>query len=181
VPPGGTFVQPSTSKASLLAFRCAPGVIPYLASDAHASNTLLVDTIVTHSEIAGAVTLHGSASGSVQVTAHVDGRVVASGVVPFNQSKASIPLSLTGLAPRSAPYALECTATTGGQTFAASGNLTYLPNPKHGSATKRDLKSGALLAKKADGTGVYEPVFPVGWYVLAKADGMFTSFPNLTN
>jgi len=51
------------------------------------------------------------------------------------------------------------------QTFEASAALYYLPNPSEGSVTKMDLRTGALLAKPANGSGGnYEAVFPIGFY-----------------
>lgn len=62
---------------------------------------------------------------------------------------------------------MTCTATLSGQTFTASGLLTYLPNPPSsiGSVTKMDLRTGALLARPANGNGGnFAPVFPIGFY-----------------
>ena len=51
------------------------------------------------------------------------------------------------------------------QTFEASAALYYLPDPSVGSVTKMDLRTGALLAKPANGSGGnYEAVFPIGFY-----------------
>jgi hypothetical protein len=51
------------------------------------------------------------------------------------------------------------------QTFEATAALFYLPDPSQGSVTKMDLRTGALLAKPANGSGGnYEPVFPIGFY-----------------
>jgi hypothetical protein len=51
------------------------------------------------------------------------------------------------------------------QTFEANTELSYLPNPAQGSVTKMDLRTGALLAKPANGSeGNYATVFPIGFY-----------------
>jgi predicted ATP-grasp superfamily ATP-dependent carboligase len=51
------------------------------------------------------------------------------------------------------------------QTFEATAQVYYLPNPSEGSVTKMDLRTGALLAKPANGSGGdYETVFPIGFY-----------------
>jgi hypothetical protein len=43
--------------------------------------------------------------------------------------------------------------------------LSYLPNPTNSSVTKMDLRTGALLAKPADGSdGEYESFFPIGFF-----------------
>ena len=52
------------------------------------------------------------------------------------------------------------------QTYETSASLFYLPNPSQGSITKMDLRTGALMAKPANGTGNYDTVFPVGFYTL---------------
>lgn len=62
---------------------------------------------------------------------------------------------------------MTCTATLSDQKFTASGMLTYLPDPPSdiGSVTKMDLRTGALLARPANGNGGdFAPVLPVGFY-----------------
>lgn len=167
VSPGGNFVNPVTSSASLLAFRCSPGLKPYLESDiSSSSNTILVDIIVTHQQIAGTSALpSGSLPNTVTVQATTNGKVVASGSVPLNATKYELSLSLSGLTPSVTPYTLQCSTTVGSQTFKASSPLSVLPNPTGGSAVKMDLKTGALLAKPATGqSGDYKPVFSLGYY-----------------
>jgi hypothetical protein len=139
-------------------------VVPYLPSDASAGGTLLVDAFVTHSQLAGATTLKNTAASSYHVTATAGGVKVASGSVPANATKYTIPLSLKGLSTGLSPLDLECTLTTNWQIFTAKSQLSYLPDNKNGSTTKRDLKTGALLARGTDGKGPYAPVFPVGFY-----------------
>jgi hypothetical protein len=139
-------------------------VVPYLPSDAHAGGTLLVDALVTHAAIAGAAPLHAPATTEYTVTARVGGVQVAAGRVPANATKFSLPLALHGLRPSTSPAALECTLKAGAQSFAANTTLAYLPENAHGSVTKRDLKTGAILARGTDGKGPFAPVFPVGFY-----------------
>lgn len=51
------------------------------------------------------------------------------------------------------------------QIFEATAALYYLPNPTQGSTTKMDLRTGALLAKPANGSeGNYDTIFPIGFY-----------------
>jgi hypothetical protein len=136
--------------------------VPYLASDA--SGTLLVDAITTHERIAGAAPLHDTSAPAYTVTAHAGGVLVAEGIVPANASKFALPLSFHGLHPSMTPADLECSLLAGGQTFAASSKLAYMPENTHGSTTKRDLKTGGLLARGTDGKGPWAPVLPVGFY-----------------
>ncbi|KAF7798797.1 hypothetical protein EIP86_010022 [Pleurotus ostreatoroseus] len=174
VPPGGQFPIPATSSTPLLAFRCAPAIRPYLPEDAAELASIIVDTPVTHSAIAGAVPVtlptHGGAT-SLTVTVSHDGRTLAEGRVPLNASKVELPFSLRGLSPQKEAFNLTCTATldnaeTKTQKFTTSAALSFLPDPPAGrSVTKMDLRSGALLAKPATGKGGnYEAVFPIGFY-----------------
>jgi hypothetical protein len=60
---------------------------------------------------------------------------------------------------------IHATRDMDAQTFEATAALFYLPNPSEGSVTKMDLRTGALLAKPANGSGGdYEAVFPIGFY-----------------
>ena len=171
VPPGGQFVIPAMSASPLLAFRCVPAIKPYLPEDVHAPASFIIDTFLTHSQVAGAQAIslpaHGD-PGSLAVTVSVDGRTLASGTVPLNATRVELPFSLAGLEPRMQAFDVSCTAeyTHTKQTFAASAQLSLLPSPPEGrSVTKMDLRSGALLAKPATGAGgEYEPVFPIGFY-----------------
>lgn len=55
--------------------------------------------------------------------------------------------------------------SAGTQVFSATTSLSYLPNPTNGSVTKMDLRTGALMAKPANGSdGAYAPVFAIGFY-----------------
>lgn len=169
VPPGGQFPTPATSDTPLLAFRCAPAIKPYLASEAGRPAAILFDTFVTYAEIADTapITLpSGGRLGDVQVSVKVDGRPVAAGTVPLNASKVELPLSLTGLVPRKDTYDVSCSAAYGEQTFEATGSLSFLPDPTDGrSVVKLDGRTGAVLAKPVnDQDGEYQTVFPVGFY-----------------
>ncbi|KAH9834490.1 uncharacterized protein C8Q71DRAFT_769168 [Rhodofomes roseus] len=173
VPPGGQFPVPATSSSPLLAFRCAPAIKPYVASDASSPAGILIDTFITNFEIAGASAINLPSNGplgDVIISVEVNGRVVTGGAVPLNSSKVELPFSLAGLTPQKSAYDVSCRATYAGagavQTFAASGNLSYLPDPTDGgSVVKMDAKTGALLAKPTnDQEGEYETVFPVGFY-----------------
>ncbi|KAH8092183.1 hypothetical protein BXZ70DRAFT_461711 [Cristinia sonorae] len=185
VPPGGQFAIPSTSSSPLLAFRCSPAIKPYLAEDV-SSALIIVDTVLTHSHVAGAApislgtrTAHGKEDpGKLQVTINIDGKRVTTGhTVALNATKVEIPISLSGLRPRMEAFDVSCSATftpsehkTKPQTFKTSTQLSFLPTPPKGrSVTKMDLRTGALLAKPVGKGGVkrdakYETVFPIGYY-----------------
>ncbi|KAF8556471.1 hypothetical protein OG21DRAFT_1409058 [Imleria badia] len=172
-PPGGTFPIPTLSQNPLLAFRCAPAIKPYLAEDAGSSAAILIDSPVVYSNIQGAesITLpSGSLSnaGTLSVSVSVGGKVLAHGSVPLNATAYELSLSLGDLTPQVTPYNLSCQATYSGgsssQTFSASSTLYFLPDPSNGGVTKMDLRTGALLAKPANGQGTYQPVFPIGFY-----------------
>ncbi|KAI0651086.1 hypothetical protein C8Q79DRAFT_1004406 [Trametes meyenii] len=176
VPPGGQFPIPAVSSKPLLALRCAPVIKPYLPEDASSPAGFLIDAPLTFTQIEGAAPIdlpaHG-AHGELVVTVKVDGRTLTKGPVALNASKAELPFSLKDLKPQLAPFNVECSATYSAsgvkgnpQTFAAKTSLSYLPNPPNGrSVTKMDLRTGALLAKPANGKGgAYETVFPIGFY-----------------
>ncbi|KAF8890734.1 hypothetical protein BD779DRAFT_1671264 [Infundibulicybe gibba] len=195
VPPGGEFVIPATSATPLLAFRCSPALRPYLTDDVSpqdpTSVSILIDAPITFSHISGAapITLADPAgAGSLDVTVSVDGKVLTSGSVPLNSTKHPLPFSLASLQPRTAAFNLSCTAKFSSQTFHATGSLSYLVPPRSdfASVTKMDLRTGALLARPANGKGgPFAPVFPIGFYT--QFDGyLFTiihpvpTFSNLT-
>ena len=181
VPPGNQFKYPASSPTPLLALRCAPALIPYLPEDAAASPAILVDAPVRYAAIANAkpiataATLAPGTAGpadALAVSLAIDGKPAAHGRVPLNGTVAlPIDLAALGLAPRAEPYAVACVATTPeGETFTARTELVYLPAPRAdqaGAVTKRDLRTGALLARpvgaRAAGAA-YEPVFPIGFY-----------------
>jgi hypothetical protein len=168
VPPGGQFSAPAPSTTPLLALRCQPALIPFLPDDA-GSAEIVVDALVRYSRIVGAQDVDLGSGGGAQemsVSAAVDGTQVASGRVGLNGST-TLSFLLAGLTPRTEPYTLTCAGTLGGQSFSSqAANLTYLPSPPVGigSVTKRDLRSGGLLAKKVGDSGQYESVLPVGFY-----------------
>lgn len=174
--PGGTFSTPASSQSPLLAFRCAPAIKPYLAEDAGSSAAILIDSPVVYSNIQGAEAINlpsGSLSnaGTLDVSVSAGGKVLATSAVPLNATAYEIPFSLGDLAPQVTPYNLSCQATYSGgssssspQVFSASSALYFLPNPTNSTVTKMDLRTGALLAKPANGQGAYQSVFPIGFY-----------------
>ncbi|KAL0952639.1 hypothetical protein HGRIS_006885 [Hohenbuehelia grisea] len=172
VPPGGQFPVPPRSTSPQLSLRCAQAIRPYLAEDAHAAKSadvsILIDTPVRFLQLPGATPISlSSTTQTLSVTVKVDGATIASGGVPLNATKHALPLNLSKLKPRARPFVLTCTASLGAQTFSASGALSYLPDPPSaiGSVTKMDLRTGALLARPADGSsGPFAPVFPIGFY-----------------
>ncbi|KAH8988392.1 hypothetical protein EDB92DRAFT_2011744 [Lactarius akahatsu] len=171
-PPGGQFPLPVTTATPQLALRCNPALIPFLPDDLadNSSSLILVDALVRYQEIAGTqpLVMPSSPDAELSVNVFVDRVVLTSGTVPLNGST-SISFSLSAISPRSKPYSLTCIATLSSpeQSFtSAPTNLTYLPSPPAfiGSITKFDLRTGGLLAKRADSQESYEPVFPVGFY-----------------
>ncbi|GLB44489.1 hypothetical protein LshimejAT787_1701160 [Lyophyllum shimeji] len=172
VPPGGHFPVPSTSDTPLLSLRCSPAIRPYLPEDAASTDSsfvsILVDAPITFSQLSNAVPINAHpASGNLDVTVSIDGQTLTHGTVKLNSTKTLLPFSLRSLQPRTAPYNISCSATLSAQTFHATGSLSYLPNPppEIGSVTKMDLRTGALLARPANGKGgPYTPVLPIGFY-----------------
>lgn len=169
VPPGGKFPIPSTSATPLLAFRCVPAIRPYLFEDIIYPASIIIDAPVTYTQIAGAMPITLSPGGkdatSLAVTISVNGKILASGTAPLNASKLEIEFSLSKLKAQKDPYNISCFATYGQQSFSTSTALSYLPNPTNSSVTKMDLRTGALMAKPADGSGgEYEHIFPIGFY-----------------
>ncbi|KAI3614836.1 hypothetical protein WG66_003340 [Moniliophthora roreri] len=171
VPPGGEFPIPDISDVPLLALRCGPAVKPYLPEDTIATDdksfvSILVDTPVVFSKILGAEPISDTSS-DLSITVAVNGETLTSGTVPLNATKHPLSFSLSSLEPRTEAYAISCTTSVGGQTFTHSNTLTYLPEKPAdiGSVTKMDMRTGALLAKPADGSdGPYERVLPIGFY-----------------
>lgn len=165
---GGQSPIPATSKAPLLAFRCTQAIRPYLPGDKTDGPrpAILIDTPIVYSHIDNAepISTHQDA---LDVKVFVDKLLLAQGTVPLNAAKYELPFSLADLEPSSKAYKLSCIATAESQRFEASSLLTYLPDPPPsiGSVTKMDLRTGALLARPADGkAGPYSPVFPIGFF-----------------
>ncbi|KAF4611870.1 hypothetical protein D9613_003961 [Agrocybe pediades] len=169
--PGGLFPVPATSKTPLLALRCSPAIRPYLAEDASSTSddiAVLIDTPVTFQQIANAAPITiPSGSATLSVTVSVNGKTLASGNVPLNATAHPLPLKLSALTARTQAYNISCSATLSSQKFQAFGSLSLLPDPPAsiGSVTKMDLRTGALLARPANGKGgAFAPVFPIGFY-----------------
>ena len=174
--PGGNFPPLSPSSDPLLALRCAPAIRPYLAEDISSPAAVLVDALVVYHKIANAERIALCDDTTLDVKISLDGRTLATGSVPLNATAYAMPISLEGIAPRKEAYELECEATYAHtQTYWASAALSVLPNPAHGgSVTKMDLRTGALLARPANGRGgPYEPVFPIGFFT--NLDGYLAS------
>ena len=171
---GGKFPIPATSSTPLLALHCYPAIRPYIAQDATTLSSddvaILIDAPITFQQIFNAASISipdASTLGSLNVSVSVDGNTLTSGSVPLNTTKHSLSFSLSSLTPRVKAYTITCSATFSSQSYEATGSLTYLPDPPPsiGSVTKMDLRTGAVLAKPADGKGgSYSPVFPMGFY-----------------
>lgn len=171
---GGQFPIPATSKTPLLALRCAQAIKPYLPGDDTEGlhSAILIDTPVVYSHINNAEPISdgtGLTANTVDVKVFVDDLLLTSGSVPLNATKYELPFSLADLEPSSKAYKISCIATADykSQVFEASSLLTYLPDPPPGtgSVTRMDLRTGAILARPADGKGgTYSPVFPIGFY-----------------
>ncbi|KAF9497331.1 hypothetical protein BDN71DRAFT_1429520 [Pleurotus eryngii] len=175
VPPGGQFPVPPSSATPFLSLRCAPAIRPYLPADVDsrdefAANAILIDTPVRFAQLPNSAPITFTSSSALTVIVAIDGKTIASGIVPLNATKHALSFSLNSLKPQASPYNLSCTAnldSSPAQTFHAGGALTFLPNPPAGmgSVTKMDLRTGALLARPANGKGGdFAPVFPIGFY-----------------
>ncbi|PFH50385.1 hypothetical protein AMATHDRAFT_40917 [Amanita thiersii Skay4041] len=173
VPPGGHFPIPASSSSPLLALRCSQTIKPYLPGDGSDPNqpvSILVDTPLVFSQINNAKTItipDPSNPGSLSITVTANSQLLAQGSVPLNSTRHELPFSLSTLQPRTQAYTITCTASYNSQTFTATSLLTYLPNLPAGigSVTKTDLRTGALLARPANGNGgPFSPVFPIGFY-----------------
>ncbi|EKM76186.1 hypothetical protein AGABI1DRAFT_108939 [Agaricus bisporus var. burnettii JB137-S8] len=173
--PGGEFSEPTVSSEPLIALRCAQAIRPYLPADANSDSdptavSILIDTSITFRKVNGAQAINipsNDPSSTLQVTVSIDGKTLTSGDVPLNSTKHALPFSLSSLSAQTAAHEMTCTATLSDQKFTASGLLTYLPDPPSdiGSVTKMDLRTGALLARPANGNGGdFAPVLPVGFY-----------------
>jgi hypothetical protein len=175
---GGQFPTPAASSSPLLVFRCAPAIRPYIGEDASSPGIFIFDTPITYSHINGAspITLPSSGGSSslatLDVTIEVNGKTIGSGSVPLNASRYELDFDFSSLSPTSSgPYEATCSATynshssTKHQTYSTTAELLYIPNPIQGSVTKMDMRTGAMMAKPADGSdGSYEYVFPIGYY-----------------
>ncbi|KAH7911269.1 hypothetical protein BJ138DRAFT_1113370 [Hygrophoropsis aurantiaca] len=177
VPPGENFPLPASSSDPLLAFRCAPAMRPYLEEDIYAPAGVLIDSPVVNYSIAGAEPINLpsgplQSAGMLDVTVSLNGKTLATGIVPLNSSAYELPFSLENLTPQMMAYNLTCeasysthAASASPQTYTTSAALSFLPNPTNSSVTKMDLRTGAILAKPATGEdGDYAPVFPIGFY-----------------
>ena len=127
------------------------------------SGAFLIDTEITHTFIRGAIPIDSVDKNSeVTVTISVNGHSIAHGSVPLAASAHSIPFSLESLEPQKKPYSVLCIATAeDGRTFRTTSSILRLPDPKSGSVTKMDLRTGALLVKKSN---KWESIFPIGFY-----------------
>ena len=176
---GGQFPIPAPSKTPLLALRCAQAIRPYLPGDDTEGlhPAILIDIPVVYSHIdnaepiSGLIDSKGLPTNTVDVKVFVNDLLLTSGSVPLNATKYELPFSLTDLEPSSKAYKISCIATAHceqkSQMFEANSLLTYLPDPPPGtgSVTRMDLRTGAMLARPADGKGgPYSPVFPIGFY-----------------
>ncbi|KAG5651908.1 hypothetical protein H0H81_006959 [Sphagnurus paluster] len=170
VPPGGNFPIPVRFDSPQIALRCSPAIRPYLPEDVASSDTtfasIIIDAPITYSGISNAVPikLPSTTSTGLEVRVTIDGKTLTRGTVKLNSTKTLLPFSLRNLQPRKTPYDISCTASFSTQTFHATSSLSYLPNPPStiGSVTKMDMRTGALLARPANGKGgPYTPVFPV--------------------
>ena len=186
---GGQFPIPATSSTPLLALRCAPAIRPYLAEDANILSpqdmAILIDAPVVFQQISNAASISIptlNTPGLLNVSVSVDGNRLTSGTVPLNATKHALLFSLSSLKPRVEAYTITCSATfSSSQRYQATGSLTYLPDPPPsiGSVTKMDLRTGAILAKPADGKGgSYAPVFPIGFYTAF--DGYLAQYLNIS-
>ncbi|KAG8215344.1 hypothetical protein J3R82DRAFT_8939 [Butyriboletus roseoflavus] len=178
VPPGGQFQLPPTSVEPLIAFRCSPAFRPYLEEDAK-DVAVIVDTPIVYRYLQGAspISLPSSGSnshlGKMDVTISVGNQVIAMRKVPLNTTGYEISLDVSALTAQKTPYNVTCNATYQAETssssttqyFSANASLLYLPDTNR-SVVKTDLRTGALLARPADGKGGnFQPFVPQGFYI----------------
>jgi hypothetical protein len=175
-PPGGQFPVPVSLKTPHLALRCHPALIPFLPDDNDSANSsssmIIVDAPVRMTKIKGAQpldTISPFQDTELLVNVFLDGKNLTSGKVPLNGSVV-LPFSLSEIFTRIRPYELTCTATLSSSpwTFKSiPAHLTYLPFPDTsiGSFTKLDLRTGGLLAKRANDSAPYMSIFPMGFYI----------------
>ncbi|KAJ7253030.1 hypothetical protein B0H12DRAFT_1117142 [Mycena haematopus] len=172
VRPGGRFPLPELSPTSLLVFRCAPIITPYLEEEDHHAG-LVIEAFVTDMRYNGAAPItraaEPTAGETLEVSISIDGSILSQSSVRLN-STSELHFPLANLSqPRKQPFSIDCTASYAShlspepQTFSATTTLSYLPRPPLGSATKRDSRTGALLVRPP-GSSSYEAVFPIGFY-----------------
>lgn len=169
---GGQFPIPPVSITPLLAFRCTQAIRPFLPTDSNSAEpSILISAHVTSMELHDSTPFippQGEGQTNLSVTVSVDGQLLTSGTVPIGSTLYELPLLLSKLQARREAYTLQCSASMqDGQTFNATGKLTYLPEPSTAqiaSSTKMDLRTGAILAKGPNGEGEYQPIFPIGFY-----------------
>jgi hypothetical protein len=175
VAPGGQFQFPDKSDVPLLNLQCSPAVKPYLAGE---TASLIVDARITSLKVPGAAPLSNTHNAeSLHVSVSVNGKTHSLGSVPLNSTDTVFSLPLNSLTPQKQAYTVTCTAKLSGpseQTFKASTQLHYLPQPSKGSVTKQDLRTGSLLVK--NGT-TWEPFFPIGFYT--SFDGYLSKSPSI--
>ncbi|KDQ07519.1 hypothetical protein BOTBODRAFT_166906 [Botryobasidium botryosum FD-172 SS1] len=163
LPAESRFPIPPTSQGTLLDFRCAPTLKPFVHPEDDKTGSILIDAQVTH-DIGGAYDAK-TASDKFDFTATIDGvsSFKFSGLAVGVTTRASF--DITRFTPRAEPYNLTCTASFhNGQTFHSTSKLFYLPpNPYGGSTTKVDYRTGGLLVRPKGKTD-YEPIFPFGFY-----------------
>jgi len=174
-PPDGQFPVSASLNEPQLALRCNPALFPFLPDDndpiSTSSSVILVDALVRTTDINGAQplgTIPPYQDTELLVKAFLNGENLTSGKVPLNGS-AALPFNLSELSPRIQPYDLACNATLSSspRTFdSIPSKLSYLPFPDGsiGSFTKMDLRTGGLLAKRANDSRPYEPIFPMGFF-----------------
>ena len=193
-PPDGQFPLLASFNEPQLALRCNPALYPFLPDDNDPTNTtssaVLVDALVRTTDINGAQPL-GTISlfrdTDLLVKVFLDGENLTSGKVPLNGS-AALPFNLSSLSPRIQPYDLTCTATLSSSQRifdSVPSKLTYLPflDASIGSYTKLDLRTGGLLAKRANDSRPYEPIFPMGFFtnIDGYLDGNRSALEDLKN
>ncbi|KAJ6463939.1 hypothetical protein C8R45DRAFT_1175041 [Mycena sanguinolenta] len=172
VHPGGQFRIPELSPASLLVFRCAPIITPYLEDEDHTAG-LVIEAFTTNTRYNGAEPIvlgaEATAGENLDVTISIDGSILSQSAVRLNStSELHFPLANLSQS-RKQPFTIDCTASYTSnlsperQIFGPNAVLFYLPRPSLGSATKRDSRTGALLVR-TPGSSSYEAVFPVGFY-----------------
>ncbi|GFN14107.1 uncharacterized protein AtWU_03907 [Aspergillus tubingensis] len=171
--PGGWFEHPSYSSTPLLDLKVRPRMSIYLETDA--SGSLLVDTTVSH--LVGDPLPAKPNTNYTDQHLHLDIHILSNETpiasitnytLPLNTSKAEIPLSFDGLAPKLTPYTITTTATLissiTNTTFTTTSELFYLlQRTDGGSATRIDHRTG-MLSYIQDQSVTWTPIFPYTYY-----------------
>ena len=149
----GQFDMPALLDYPVMRLGCAQTITPYLEGETIGS--VIIDTTLSNLNLSNSKPFSDFSSELLTITVSYEGRELAAGFVQPNSSQ-ELEFSLESFVPRFGAYNLTCSAKTlQGELFSTTANLSYLPEQKNGSVTKRDARTGFPLVK--DESGNYEP------------------------